>query len=753
MAELVEVAVPFPIFSTFTYRVPEYWRDKVQAGMRAVVPFRSRKLVGLVLACDPQPPEGTELKEIVEVLDEEPVVLPGLIEVGRWIAAYYFSPPGEAFRVMLPPGLLLKRADDGPARRFWPVRKQLGVVELASRPPDLTEKQAQAWELLSEVELPVLLTTFSRETGLSEAVLRALAKKKALRIGDVEIKRSPWKDYGRLYRHQPVVRHRLNQEQARVLDTIGLLLKERRFSALLVHGVTGSGKTEIYLNAIQSVLEQGLSALMLVPEIGLTPQAARAFRGWFGDQVAILHSALSEGERFDQWRRVQEGRSRVVLGTRSAVFAPVRKLGIVIIDEEHDGSYKQDDFPRYHARETAYKRCQLESALLVVGSATPQMETYYQAQQGDKYRFQSLQKRVMERPLPQVRIVDMRREFEKHGPGLVLSDPLDLAIRRRLDNQQQVLMLINRRGYTPVVLCRSCGHTEQCKNCSISLTYHQVQHRLMCHYCGFSRRVPDKCRECGKEYIFYLGEGTEKIQEILQKRFPEAEIDRLDRDAVRRKGAYDRILGNFASGRTNILVGTQMIAKGHDFPQVTLVGVLAADQALRLADFRAAERTFQLLTQVAGRAGRGEQPGEVIIQTYYPNHYALRYAGAQDYPTFYAQEAGFRSRFRYPPFSILANLLLQDRDREEVAKMARQVADKLKAFRDQLSTSQRMRIMGPAPAALERLREEYRFQILVKTTSRMELHQVLRQAVEELQTERQVNLRKVTIDIDPLTLL
>ncbi|HSR53563.1 MAG TPA: primosomal protein N' [Acidobacteriota bacterium] len=753
MAELVEVAVPFPIFSTFTYRVPEYWRDKVREGVRVVVPFRNRKLVGLALARDPEPPENTKLKEIIEVLDDEPVVLPKLIELGRWMAAYYFSPPGEAFRVMLPPGLLLKRAEDGPARRFWPVRKQLGVVELSSDPPDLTEKQAQAWELLSQVELPVLLSTLTRETEVSDAVLRTLAKKKALRIGDVEVKRSPWNDYGRLYRHQPVLRHRLNSEQAEVLQTIRELLEERRFQALLVHGVTGSGKTEIYLNAIEKVLREGRSALMLVPEIGLTPQAARAFRGWFGDQVAILHSALSEGERFDQWRRVQDGRSRVVLGTRSAIFAPVRDLGIVIIDEEHDGSYKQDDFPRYHARETAYKRCQLEDALLVVGSATPQMETYYQAEEGDKYRYCSLKKRVLDRPLPEVRIIDMRREFEKHGPGLVLSDLLDGAIRQRLERGEQALVLINRRGYTPVVLCRSCGNTEQCKNCSISLTYHQYYHRLMCHYCGFSRPVPEKCRKCGKEYIFYLGEGTEKIQEILQKRFPEAEVDRLDRDSVGRKGAYDRILGNFASGRTDILVGTQMVAKGHDFPQVTLVGVLAADQALRLADFRAAERTFQLLTQVAGRAGRGEQPGEVIIQTYYPNHYALRFARAQDYPAFYAHEVNFRSRFRYPPFSILANLLLQDRERDEVMKMAGLVAEKLKKFRDEISSPNRMRIMGPAPAALERLREEYRFQILLKTTSRMELHQVLRGAVEELQSERQVNLRKVTLDVDPLTLL
>ncbi len=753
MSAYLDVAVPFPIYKTFTYASPQGLESQPRPGCRVLAPFRSRKLVGMVVGLDPSPPPGTPIKEIHEVLDEEPLLSPAQIELGTWLSRFYLSPPGEAFRIMLPPGLMARDASaQGGAKRFWPTRRQLGVTALESPEGKLTARQAKAYQLLSDLDLPVLLTTFRKETGIGEAVLKALSKKGAVRIEPVTVNRSPWQDFGRLYRHREVERHDLTQDQADACGSIQRLLAEGGFQSLLLHGVTGSGKTEVYLRAIEQVLDDGGSALMMVPEIGLTPQAAHVFRAWFGDQVAILHSALGEGERFDQWRRIREGLSRVVLGTRSAVFAPVSDLGIVIVDEEHDASYKQDETPRYHAREAALQRCRIEGALAVLGSATPQLETYYSSIDKGRHRYQVMPKRVRDRPLPAVHVVDMREEFSKHGKGAVISQRLGDEISLRLERKEQVLVLINRRGYSPVLLCRSCGNCEQCENCSISLTFHQRFHRLLCHYCGFERRPPKECRVCGKEYIYYLGEGTERIQELLQEAYPKAVIDRLDRDAASRKGAYDRILGNFSKGETDILVGTQMIAKGHDFPQVTLVGVLSADQALRLADFRAAERTFQLLTQVAGRAGRGAQPGEVVIQTYFPNHYSLKCSSAQDYLSFYKQESAFRRRFRYPPFLLLANLLIQARERDDALTLAQRTAERLQIQRDQHSDRGRMRILGPAAAPLERLRGEHRFQILIKTVSRKEMHTVLMASIEDLEKAK-ADLRKISVDVDPLSLL
>lgn len=727
---------------------------RVQVGCRVLVPFGHRKLVGLIVEVPEKPPPGTKLKELIDVLDDHALVTLPLIQLGLWLSRYYFSPPGEAFRVMLPPGLLLKKVTQQQAEKFWPVRKQLGVSSLQTDFPaeDLTSRQKKALEKLSVLELPVLLRTFSRQTGFGEGILRTLRAKGAIRIEPVVVQRTPWDDFGRLYKHRPVVRHSLTEDQQRVLGLIDEQLDKREFASLLIHGVTGSGKTEIYLRSIERVLRQGRSALILVPEIGLTPQASHVVRGWFGDQVAILHSALGSGERFDQWRRIRHGDCRVVLGTRSAVFAPLKDVGIIVVDEEHDASYKQDEFPRYHAREAALQRARLEAALVVMGSATPQLETFYQATDSRRYAYQVIEERVQKRPLPQVHIVDMRHEFAKRGRDAVVSEKLEGGILKRLERKEQVLVLLNRRGFSPLLLCRSCGASEQCENCSISLTFHQRLNRLVCHYCGYFRSIPQECRECGKEYIYYVGEGTEKMQQVFQEMFPQAVVDRLDRDTAGRKGAYDRILGSFSSGQTDILVGTQMIAKGHDFPQVTLVGVLAADQALKLPDFRAAERTFQLLTQVAGRAGRGDEPGEVVIQTYFPNHYSLKHASAQDYPTFYRHETAFRRRFRYPPFTILANLLIRGKDLVKAQELSDRLARCLIHFRNLHSSSPRMRVLGPAPAALERLKGDYRFQVLIKTVSRKELHKVLSCTIEDLEGKK-VNLKRVTIDIDPLSLL
>lgn len=752
MSEFVRLAVPLPIFRTFTYRVPSSLRARLHLGTRVLAPFRNSELTGLVVGFDEAAGEG-ELKDIYEVLDDEPLLSPALIRLAQWISERYLAPMGESCRVMLPPGLMLRSTKKSQAPNFWPVRKQKAVTAISRKVPELTEKQARAWARIKDCRLPLACSALSRETDVTESILATLASKGAIRIEKIEIQRSPWDDYFRMNANRPVVRHDLTEEQGSVFGELAGLLDSRRYSSALIHGITGSGKTEVYLSCIERALGQGRSAIMLVPEIGLTPQVSHAFRGWFGDRVAILHSALSEGERFDQWRRIRLGRAPVVLGTRSAVFAPAKDLGLLIVDEEHDTSYKQDELPRYHARETALKRAEIEGALAVLGSATPQLETYHAATEGRKHQLLQLTKRVRERPLPAVHLVDMREEFAKHGSERsVISQSLEEAVRERLRKGEQVLVFLNRRGYTPVLLCRSCGESEVCENCSISLTYHRGFRRLLCHYCGYDRSLPKNCRACGKPYIFYLGEGTEKIEEMFSGLFPEARIDRLDRDTARRKGAYDRILGRFSSQETDILIGTQMIAKGHDFPNVTLVGVLAADQSLKLADFRSAERTFQLLTQVSGRSGRGEAPGDVIIQTHYPNHYSLRYACTQEYGPFYRHESGFRRRFRYPPYSLLANLILKDPDRGQGEKQSKKVADLLFDARDRLSSRTKMRILGPAPAAIERLRGEYRFQVLIKAVSRLQLNSVLKDAVDGLGREK-FNLRKIAIDIDPSSLL
>lgn len=719
-------------------------------GCRVLVPFGNRSLTGMIVSLE-QGEVSPGIKEIRQVLDREPVLSPTLLELAAWMARYYLGPLGEVLRTMLPPGLLSRNADSSRFSRKsgWPLKQQLAIQEVRSEETGLTPRQKSVVDMLCNRDLPVLLTHFTRETGCSTGLLKNLAARGVLQIGEVQVRRSPWSN-----QPQPSIstRHRLTDDQQKIRDAIRDRLGEGGFNSMLIHGITGSGKTEIYLNAIALALEQSRSALILVPEIGLTPQISAQFRQWFGAQVAILHSQLSEGERFDEWLRIREGKARVVVGTRSAVFAPLPDLGIIVIDEEHDSSYKQEELPRYHARDTALKRGQLEGALVVLGSATPQLETYYAAVQKGRPEYHILSSRIEERSLPRVHIVDMRVEFERHGKALVISDLLREQLEQRMRRGEQALILLNRRGYSAALLCRSCGSTELCGNCSISLTYHQGISRILCHYCGQSRPVPDRCTQCGKQYIYFIGDGTEKVQGLLQQQLPDAVVDRMDRDAVRRKGSMQRILERFGAGKTDILVGTQMIAKGHHFPKVTLVGVISADQGLRLPDFRAAERTFQLLTQVAGRAGRGDREGEVVVQTFYPNHYSLKSSHLQDYSMFFQREIQFRRRFQYPPFSALVNLLVQDRDRQKASRLATQLCGLLIHHRSACSTADRMRLLGPAPAAFERLKGQYRFQILIKTIRRQEAHEVIRRSLASLR-ERKWNLSKVSVDVDPISLI
>jgi primosomal protein N' (replication factor Y) (superfamily II helicase) len=519
------------------------------------------------------------------------------------------------------------------------------------------------------------------------------------------------------------------------------------FATILLHGVTGSGKTEIYLRLAGDVCHVGKSVLVLVPEIGLTPALAGAFRSRFGERVAIQHSGLSDGERYDQWQKIRRGDVNVVVGTRSAVFAPLASLGLVVVDEEHDGSYKQEESPRYHGRDVAVMRGKRENALVVLGSATPSIESYHNAATG-RYELLTLDRRVLDRPLARVTLVNMRDEFAERGPDVVLSQPLVEGIARRLARNEQVLVLLNRRGFATAVFCRQCAGTIECPNCSVSLTVHSSLRdgtRARCHYCNFATAVPKACPACAAPYLTQAGFGTERVEREIATAFPGARVARLDRDAVRRRGAAVTLLGRFARGDIDVLVGTQMIAKGHDFPRVTLVGVVSADVGLGLADFRASERTFQLLTQVVGRAGRGEEPGEAIVQTLYPEHYSIRHARRQDYRAFFEEEIAFRRAMQYPPKMALTNGIVRAGSLEAAMSDAATI---VRALRER-GKDGHFQVLGPAPAPFVRLRGEHRAQFFLKGNRRAAVREAVRRTLDAQPDLR----RRVVIDVDPMSVL
>jgi primosomal protein N' (replication factor Y) (superfamily II helicase) len=543
--------------------------------------------------------------------------------------------------------------------------------------------------------------------------------------------------------------HTLNETQERVFSAIRARFELGEFGVQLLHGVTGSGKTEVYLRSVQDTLARGKTAIVLVPEIALTLWIGRQCRAWFGarfEGVAVLHSALSDVERAREWRRVRSGEARVVVGTRSAIFAPLENLGLIIVDEEQENSYKQEETPRYHGRDVAILRAKLENALALLGSATPSLETYHHAVNG-KYELLTMASRVENRNLAAVEIVDLRTDFQETQKANPISQTLHKGIEECLSFQTQALILINRRGYSWSVLCRSCGASVQCVNCSISMTYHKSRNRLECHYCGSIQQVPKSCPKCESKYVYFFGEGSEHLEERLRKEFPGARIARLDRDTARTKQQYQATLGAFASGALDILVGTQMLAKGHDFHRVTLVGVISADSSLSLPDFRAAERTFQLLTQVAGRAGRGELPGRVLIQTYYPEHYAVQDAVKQDYLSFYEREVHFRRMMMYPPFTSLANVIVRDTNLENAIRWSRRLSE---YFAPQ--DGKGLRVLGPASAPLARLKKEHRYQFLLKSPKKSLLTKILSGALTFCDAN-EIPQIAVLVDMDPLTLL
>src|ERR1017187_6012297 len=534
--------------------------------------------------------------------------------------------------------------------------------------------------------------------------------------------------------------------QKQALAKIGEAVASRKFGGLLLHGITGSGKTAVYLACMRQVLDAGRSSILLVPEIGLTPAVAADLHQVFGDEVAILHSGLSNAERAEQWHRIRRGEARVVAGTRSAVFAPVGDLALIIVDEEQDSSYKQEETPRYHARDAAVMRAKMAAAVVVLGSATPSLESYYNAKK-NKYALVELPDRVEMRPLPEVEIVDMRQEFQETGQEQVISRKLAEEIRQRLEQKEQVMVPLNRRGYSPVVLCRACGKTLQCKNCAVSMTHHKRAHKMECHYCGHVEHIPDKCAHCGSEYVYFVGTGSEKLEELLHGMFPQARIGRLDRDTVRGREDFEHALNALNEGALDMLVGTQMIAKGHDIHGVTLVGVVGADMALGLPDFRAAERTFQLLTQVAGRAGRGQTPGKVVLQTYFQEHYAVQFAARHDFAGFYDKELQFRAWMHYPPYSAIANVLIRSEKLDDALTWSGVLGRWFEKTRHE-----GIRVLGPAAAPITRLKRDYRYHFILKSPSREKMNALLRAMLAEA-AARKIPRTQLIVDVDAVWLM
>ncbi len=788
LAEIIIAIHSDELDRPFTYRVPPHL--EVRPGSRVVVPFGSRRLEGYCVAVTEAEPAGGPFKDIEEVLDIEPLLTEELLELTRWGAKRYLCRRVDFLQAMLPPGVrwtaekLVRYKGDGEPtdqalatlkekgrlplaewRRNFPeltlqqlhLLESKGIIEIINRDNrgvkekkvktavladrdgpvlNLGEKQKQALDFLKRQKGSATLAQLAR-AGIGRSTVLSLERKGWLLVRETVTRRRP-EPAAELPEQDPPP---LTADQEEALRKIREGLDGGQ-GKILLYGVTGSGKTEVYLQAIATVLAWGRASIVLVPEIALTPQMIERFTCRFGDEVAVLHSRLSAGERYDEWRRVSTGEARVVIGARSAVFAPVRNLGLIVLDEEHEHTYKQEESPRYHARDIAMWRAGWHGAVTVLGSATPSLETFFLARKGD-YTLCRLPARVAGRPLPAVEVVDMREEL-KSGNRSMFSRPLAAALTGVLEGGRQAILFLNRRAYATFVLCRSCGHAMRCPECLVALKYHSVDTALRCHYCEHSEPYPIACPACSGRYIRHFGTGTQKVAEELQKMFPGSRIGRLDADTTARKGAHRQILSSFRRGETDVLVGTQMIAKGLDFPNVTLVGVISADTSLNLPDFRAGERTFQLLTQVAGRAGRGEAVGRVVVQTYSPHHHAVLTAREHDYESFYQQEINARRELGYPPFSVLAKVLFAGPDEGKTAAAAESFA---------LVLAGQAEMLGPSPCPIPRIRGQYRWQLVLKAHSLHSLLAVLRLTAAEYRQKVRFDQVKMTIDVEPQNLL
>lgn len=744
LPEFVEAVLPVPLRRAFTYRIPDEMRGVIKIGARLNLPFGRRNLIGYAVGLHAELPQDVEIdeskiKNVIDLMDEQPLITPEILKLTKWTAEYYASFWGEMLKAALPAGLNSEKVR---SKRRKAVRL-LSTVPYDDKP--LTDHQEWVIELLSSNGGTMLFTDVIQQADIGASPINTLAKRGLVEVFVQDVRRDPLANV-EFPEHKELT---LTDEQQKALDQItGALKKDGEFKAFLLHGVTGSGKTEVYIRAMRLALDTGRSALMLVPEIALTPVFSRRLRTIFGSDVAILHSSLSQGERFDEWSRIRRGDARIAIGTRSAVFAPLENIGLIIVDEEHDASYRQHESPFYNARDVAVMRAHFGGAVVVLGSATPAMESFYNAQTG-KYLYLQLPDRIGDLGLADAEIIDMREVFKRAGgKDLALSPELLDAIQATHAKGEQVIILLNRRGFSQFVLCRTCGETMKCRNCDITLTFHRRDNKLICHYCNYREKVPKVCPQCQSEYLYFVGEGTENIADQLEKKFPAMRISRVDRDTMSHKGEIDEVLLKFASGGIDMLVGTQMISKGHDFPNVTLVGVISVDIGLGLPDLRSAERTFQLITQVAGRSGRGTRSGKVLIQTYYPKHYALRHAKEQNYEGFYKEEIRFRERLAYPPFFVLASIMVKHRDLAYASRNAHILRRSL----DSANGAKNARILGPAPAAISRLKNEFRLQIIVKAVSRRSLRETLDIALADAE-HNGCDMRFVFVEIDPVNLM
>ncbi|MBA3385037.1 MAG: primosomal protein N' [Chthoniobacterales bacterium] len=735
------VIIDRAIHRELDYAIPHEFAGRIDVGWRVRVPFREKAALATVIAILAET-DASGIRPIEAVVGDGAALSPKLLELARWMSAYYCCSIETVMRSLLPQ--VIRRAEVS-----W--KKQLFVHRMREVPPDAAEKlrkraprQAELLDAVSQLTAPIAAADLLRQTSLDNQTLRALARRGYVELRAAAMPRDPHADE----QFVATTNLCLNAEQSAALTAIEQSLgNPSNARPILLHGVTGSGKTEIYLQAIRSALARGGTAIVLVPEISLTPQTVERFKSRFAegaDMVAVLHSRLSEGERHDEWHKIQAGRARIVIGARSAIFAPLENLGLIVVDEEHETSYKQEEAPRYQARDVAVVRGKLENCVVLLGTATPSLESYYNATRG-KYQLLKLTLRVDDNQMPLIRIVDLREEKRKAKSLTIIGEKLHSAIIARLEKREQTILFLNRRGFSTSLLCSACGEARDCPNCSVALTFHRTASRLSCHLCGHTAAVPKKCPACGEDALIYSGFGTEKVEAHVQQLFPKSVVRRMDADSMTRKDAYRETLRAFRAGKIDLLVGTQMIAKGLHFPNVTLVGIINADLALHLPDFRAGERTFQLLTQVAGRAGRGETPGEVFVQTFTPFSPSIQFARHHDFVGYFDQELEFRERCEFPPFTHAVLITVRSAHEARASFSAETLARRLKeALPDEFILS------PPSPAPLEKLQGQLRFHILIRGEAIVRLSRLVRETLDKLPFPEDV---LASVDVDPYQLL
>lgn len=798
--DIASVIVDVPAKQTdreFDYRIPEKWNQVIKPGMRVIVPFGPRMVQGFITGLKAES-DFAKLRYIKEPMDLEPILNDELLKLGDWLTKEAMCFKISALQAMLPAAmkakyekvinviedkknqlppfiqnlfgkndsiswkeviegenasLFQKEIQNGNLELVYNVKNRLNkktvrviksllsskeLTEMASSISSHAKKQQELLQYFIEHQEPVPLKELLELINTSSGTVKALVSKGALAEMDQEIYRDPYEN--RVFeKSNPFT---LTDEQGAALKPIHEKIHHDEHDVFLLYGVTGSGKTEVYLQAIASVIEKGKEAIMLVPEISLTPQTVKRFKERFGEQVAVMHSGLSVGEKYDEWRKIHRKEVKVVVGARSAVFAPFENLGLVIIDEEHESSYKQEETPRYHARDVAIERAKSYKCPVILGSATPTLESFARAKK-NVYKLLTLSQRMNKNALPAVDIVDMREEL-RTGNRSMFSELLFTKLKDRLEKGEQTVLMLNKRGHSSFVMCRSCGLVINCPNCDISLTYHRFNDIMKCHYCGFEEGMPSVCPECESEHIRFFGTGTQKVEEELAKILPDARVIRMDVDTTSKKGSHERLLNAFGEGKADILLGTQMIAKGLDFPNITLVGVLSADTMLHLPDFRSSEKTFQLLTQVSGRAGRHQLPGEVVIQTYTPEHYSIELSAFQDYDAFYEREMHLRRQSHYPPYYYVVLITVSHEDLMKTVSVTEKITNYLgsRLNRDSI-------VLGPVASPISRINNRYRYQCLIKYRREPDLNQHLRTLLEHYQKETAQNHLQISIDLNP----